>query len=131
MRALLCALFLVLTSNGFSQAALPEVFYQCWKASLEEDDNSTGFSIKAFRPVGFKEFKPGFFRQEFCFKKNGTCTYLKMQANENHQIIHAKWTYRRRDGLIKIRDENGELIYKIKVWHLEKNKMKLTVKELW
>jgi hypothetical protein len=119
---------------GLSQsrnAVMPDFFYNCWKASLEEDDNVTGFEIKAYRPCDYKEFRPSLYRQTFSFNRNGTCLYLRMAANDAHYNAEGKWYYRRRDGLITIKDSQDKVVFKIRVRHLDKNKMKISVKEYW
>jgi hypothetical protein len=108
-----------------SKTVLPDVFYQCWAASYEEDNDAVTI-FKTYRPCNYKEFKPGMYRHRIEFFRDGKCKWLRMAPNDAHYFVDGVWTYQR--GMVTVRNAKDQVIFKFRIKNLKQNRMNIAVK---
>lgn len=117
-----CLLFTAVTiSAKTNKSALPEVFYKCWMASYEDDDQKT--MVRHYRSCDYKEFKPTRYRQSITFEKNGVCKYLQLSPTDAHFIVEGKWSYNHKTKLISVSDDKGAPVFKFRIKSVDKSVM--------
>jgi hypothetical protein len=113
-----------------AKSKMPDVFFNCWSASYEEDDQTGANKEKTYRPCDYKQFKPSMYRQNITFHKDGKCTYLAFAPNDAHYFEEGKWTSDKKGKLITVTKPDGKVAYKIKIDSLKKDLMKLQYLEV-
>ncbi len=116
---------LLCISQSKGNTKMPEVFYNCWIASPEEDSGDNSIS-ETYRPCNYKDSKPSMFRYKIEFFKNGKCKWLQLAANDAHYFIDGVWFYK--FGKVIVRNEKKETELKFKIQHLAYNRMNIIIK---
>ena len=93
-----------------------------WTHSSEE---SIPGQIEVYRPTNYKEFPLTRFRQIFNFKYNNLCDYLVLLPNDGQYFKNAFWDFDEKANIIKIYNENSEVLYKYEVIELRDNLLKI------
>ena len=111
-----------------AKAIMPDAFFNCWRASYEEDDEKT--NIKNYRPCDYKEFRAAMYRQSITFDKNGQCDYLQLAPNDAHFFVKGKWSYNKKRKMVTVKDDKDKVVYKFKVNGIEKSLTKIEYLEV-
>lgn len=105
--------------NNFIQSSL---LYKSWTYSYEE---STSAQFEVYRPTNYKKFPPSRFRQVFNLKENNLCEYLVLLPNDSQYLNNGNWEFDEKTNVIKIYNENSEILYVYEVIELRDNLLKL------
>ena len=95
-----------------SQGAAPATelhldhLYQHWVHSREEDRSDAG---ETYRPKSSKQFPPSRFRMQYIFHKDGTCEWLFLSPNDQHELRPGKWKLEKGNGHILTLDKGGDI----------------------
>lgn len=81
-----------------------------WVHSREEEpQNST---VEVFRPIGFREFPPSWFRMQYIFEEGGTCQWYYLAPNDGHHFRPGSWRVLEND-ILEIEQGDDTVHYRI------------------
>lgn len=101
------------------QGEVKSSFINCWTHSYEEN---SGEGEDVYRLCDFKEFPASRFRAVYDLKENGTCRYYVLAPNDAHYYASGNWTYDQENSLLKINNEEGEMVAELKVIEIIEDK---------
>lgn len=93
-----------------------------WTQSSEE---SMPGEFEVYRPSDYKELPPSRYRQIFNFRDNDLCEYLVLEANDRHTLKNGSWEFDEKTNILKISNENFEVLYEFEVIELGDDMLKL------
>ncbi len=109
-------------NNNIIQSAL---LNKSWTYSYEENVED---QFEVFRPTNYKKFPPSRFRQVFNFKDNNLCEYLVLLPNDSQYMNNGNWEFDEKTNIIKIYNENSEILCIYEVIELRDNLLKVKAK---
>lgn len=89
-----------------------ELLAQHWVHSREEERPESGGQI--YRPAGFRQFPPSWFRMQYVFHEEGACEWLYLAPNDAHHFRPGTWWFDRdEEDVLHIAEGDRTVSYRI------------------
>lgn len=86
--------------------------YQHWTHSSEEQQDLHA-PEHVYRPIGFKEFPPNFYRKQYVFRENGEVEWLWPSPADAHEMRAGTWEMDSQQHVIHVQEDHQRISYRV------------------